>query len=91
MGDAVTAGTVSTDSGLRIEVTATGEDTTLAGIRRLVEQAQARLLAGAAPCRPRRGLAVLVRARRRGRDRSGVDAAGYARPGRRPGDRPRSW
>lgn len=40
VGDAVTAGTVSTDSGLRIEVTATGEDTTLAGIRRLVEQAQ---------------------------------------------------
>lgn len=41
VGDGVTAGTVSTDSGLRIEVTATGEDTTLAGIRRLVEQAQA--------------------------------------------------
>jgi Cu2+-exporting ATPase len=39
-GEAVTAGTVSTDSGLRVEVTATGEDTTLAGIRRLVEQAQ---------------------------------------------------
>jgi Cu2+-exporting ATPase len=39
-GDTVTAGTVSTDSGLRVEVTATGEDTTLAGIRRLVEQAQ---------------------------------------------------
>jgi len=36
----VTAGTVSTDSGLRVEVRATGEDTTLAGIRRLVEQAQ---------------------------------------------------
>jgi Cu2+-exporting ATPase len=40
VGDAATAGTVSTDSGLRVEVTATGEDTTLAGIRRLVEQAQ---------------------------------------------------
>ncbi len=40
-GDEVTAGTVSTDSGLRVEVTATGEDTALAGIRRLVEQAQA--------------------------------------------------
>ncbi len=39
-GEMVTAGTVSTDSGLRVEVTATGEDTTLAGIRRLVEQAQ---------------------------------------------------
>lgn len=40
LGDLVTAGTVSTDSGLRIEVVATGEDTALAGIRRLVEQAQ---------------------------------------------------
>ena len=40
-GDLVTAGTVSTDSGLRVEVTATGDDTTLAGIRKLVEQAQA--------------------------------------------------
>ena len=39
-GDPVTAGTVSTDSGLRVQVTATGEDTTLAGIRRLVERAQ---------------------------------------------------
>ena len=40
VGDQVAAGTVSTDSGLRVEVTATGDDTTLAGIRRLVEQAQ---------------------------------------------------
>ncbi|MBA3019501.1 heavy metal translocating P-type ATPase [Propionicimonas sp.] len=40
VGDQVTAGTVSTDSGLRVEVTATGDNTTLAGIRRLVEQAQ---------------------------------------------------
>ncbi|MCC6497280.1 MAG: cadmium-translocating P-type ATPase [Propionibacteriaceae bacterium] len=39
-GDAVTAGTVATDSGLRIEVTATGDDTALAGIRRLVSEAQ---------------------------------------------------
>jgi Cu2+-exporting ATPase len=39
-GDPVTAGTISTDSGLRVEVTATGEDTALAGIRRLVEEAQ---------------------------------------------------
>uniref|UniRef100_UPI001F0CBEFB HAD-IC family P-type ATPase n=1 Tax=Microbacterium sp. CPCC 204701 TaxID=2493084 RepID=UPI001F0CBEFB len=39
-GDAVTAGTVATDSGLRVEVTATGDDTTLAGIRRLVAEAQ---------------------------------------------------
>ncbi|MCP2636304.1 copper-translocating P-type ATPase [Microbacterium sp. HD4P20] len=40
VGDAVTAGTVATDSGLRVEVTATGEDTALAGIRRLVAEAQ---------------------------------------------------
>nr|WP_205834946.1 heavy metal translocating P-type ATPase [Microbacterium sp. CFH 90308] len=40
VGDAVTAGTVATDSGLRVEVTATGDDTTLAGIRRLVAEAQ---------------------------------------------------
>jgi Cu2+-exporting ATPase len=40
VGDHVVAGTVATDSGLRIEVTATGEDTALAGIRRLVAEAQ---------------------------------------------------
>ncbi|MGC5629435.1 heavy metal translocating P-type ATPase [Georgenia sp. Z1344] len=39
-GDQVVAGTVATDSGLRVEVTATGDETTLAGIRSLVEQAQ---------------------------------------------------
>ncbi len=41
VGDPVVAGTVATDSGLRVEVTATGEDTTLAGIQRLVADAQA--------------------------------------------------
>ena len=40
-GDVVTAGTVATDSGLRIRVTATGDDTALAGINRLVAEAQA--------------------------------------------------
>lgn len=40
VGEQVTAGTVATDSGLRVEVTATGDDTTLAGIRRLVADAQ---------------------------------------------------
>ncbi|MEI3866388.1 heavy metal translocating P-type ATPase [Microbacterium sp. CCNWLW134] len=39
-GDPVTAGTVATDSGLRVEVSATGEETTLAGIQRLVTEAQ---------------------------------------------------
>ena len=40
VGDQVVAGTVATDSGLRVEVTATGDDTALAGIRRLVSDAQ---------------------------------------------------
>jgi P-type Cu2+ transporter len=40
-GDLVAAGTVSTDSAIRVEVTATGDDTALAGIQRLVAQAQA--------------------------------------------------
>ncbi len=40
-GDRVVAGTVATDSALRVRVTAVGEGTALAGIRRLVEQAQA--------------------------------------------------
>ncbi|MVT27397.1 heavy metal translocating P-type ATPase [Nesterenkonia alkaliphila] len=39
-GDAVTAGTVATDSGLRVRVTAIGDDTTLAGINPLVADAQ---------------------------------------------------
>ena len=40
-GDRVVAGTVAVDSAIRVRVTAVGEQTTLAGIRRLVEQAQA--------------------------------------------------
>ncbi|WP_413544232.1 heavy metal translocating P-type ATPase [Citricoccus nitrophenolicus] len=40
-GDPVVAGTVATDSGLRVEVTAVGEDTALAGIQQLVADAQA--------------------------------------------------
>jgi Cu2+-exporting ATPase len=41
VGDRVVAGTVSTDSAIRVEVTAVGDDTTLAGIQRLVAEAQA--------------------------------------------------
>lgn len=41
VGDEVVAGTVATDSGLRVEVTATGDETALAGIQRLVAEAQA--------------------------------------------------
>ncbi|MEV4841145.1 heavy metal translocating P-type ATPase [Nonomuraea sp. NPDC049486] len=40
-GEQVVAGTVATDSGLRVEVTAIGDDTALAGIQRLVADAQA--------------------------------------------------
>ncbi|MGH8899060.1 MAG: heavy metal translocating P-type ATPase [Egibacteraceae bacterium] len=39
-GDRVVAGTVATDSGVRVRVEAVGEDTALAGIRRLVAEAQ---------------------------------------------------
>ena len=39
-GDRVVAGTVATDSAIRVEVTALGGDTALAGIRRLVAEAQ---------------------------------------------------
>lgn len=40
-GDAVVAGTVATDSSVRVRVTAVGDQTALAGIQRLVEEAQA--------------------------------------------------
>src|SRR3954452_14884887 len=39
-GDTVVAGTVSTDSAIRIRITAVGDDTALAGIGRLVAEAQ---------------------------------------------------
>src|SRR5690606_740539 len=40
-GDTVLAGTVTTDNALRAQITAVGEDTALAGIQRLVADAQA--------------------------------------------------
>jgi Cu2+-exporting ATPase len=40
-GDTVVAGTVATDNSVRVRITAVGEDTALAGIRRLVAEAQA--------------------------------------------------
>jgi len=39
-GEVVVAGTVATDSGLRVQINAIGDDTTLAGINRLVAEAQ---------------------------------------------------
>jgi P-type Cu2+ transporter len=41
VGDRVVAGTVATDSAIRVRIDAIGEDTALAGIGRLVAQAQA--------------------------------------------------
>jgi Cu2+-exporting ATPase len=41
IGDRVVAGTVSTDSSIRVRVTAVGDATALAGIQRLVAEAQA--------------------------------------------------
>ncbi|MFG1782078.1 copper-translocating P-type ATPase [Rhodococcus oryzae] len=40
VGDRVVAGTVTTDSALRVQITAVGDDTALAGIQRLVSEAQ---------------------------------------------------
>jgi Cu2+-exporting ATPase len=40
VGATVVAGTIATDSAIRVEITAVGDDTTLAGIRRLVAEAQ---------------------------------------------------
>nr|WP_085999734.1 heavy metal translocating P-type ATPase [Nocardia thailandica] len=40
LGDRVVAGTVTTDSALRVRITAVGSDTALAGIQRLVAEAQ---------------------------------------------------
>ena len=65
-GAAVVAGTVVTDSSMRVRVDAVGEDTALAGIRRLVEQAQQSTSQGAGAGRPGGGRAVLLRRRRRG-------------------------
>jgi Cu2+-exporting ATPase len=41
IGDRVVAGTVSTDSALHVQITAVGDDTAVAGIQRLVADAQA--------------------------------------------------
>ena len=41
VGDQVVAGTIATDSAVRVRVEAVGDDTALAGIQRLVQEAQA--------------------------------------------------
>ncbi|WP_144763327.1 copper-translocating P-type ATPase [Curtobacterium sp. 9128] len=40
VGDRVVAGTVATDSSIRVRITATGDDTALSGIQRMVAEAQ---------------------------------------------------
>ncbi len=78
-GDLVVAGTVATDSGLRVEITAVGEDTALdpaPGLR-----GTELFFAGATDRRSRRCLVVLVRPRRRHHHCGGVDTAGAAGPG----------
>jgi Cu2+-exporting ATPase len=64
-GDRVVAGTVATDSALRVRVDAVGEGTALAGIRRLVEQAQASRSRAQAIADRAAGAAVLLRQHRR--------------------------
>ena len=54
VGDRVVAGTVSTDSAIRVRVDAVGDDTALAGIQRLVADAQAVTVAGPGARRPLR-------------------------------------
>ena len=74
-GDRVVAGTVSTDSAIRVRVEAVGDDTALAGIQRLVAEAQAERQPGPGPGRPLRGPAVLRGHRGRDRDLRGVVGA----------------
>ena len=75
VGDRVVAGTVSTDSAIRVRVDAVGDDTALAGIQRLVAEAQESTVAGPGARRPGRRAALLRRHRRRGRHGHRVVAA----------------
>ncbi len=63
-GDRVVAGTVATDGAVRVRVEAVGDDTTLAGIQRLVDGGAGVAVAGAGARRPRRRDPVLRRGRR---------------------------
>ena len=64
VGDRVVAGTVATDSAIRVRVDAVGDDTALAGIQRLVAEAQRVQRSSAGARRPLRRAAVLRRCRR---------------------------
>ena len=80
-GDRVVAGTVVTDSAVRVRVDAVGEETALAGIRRLVEQAQASGSRAQALADRAAGAAVLVRPRGRARHPGRLAGPRRARPG----------
>ncbi len=84
VGSTVVAGTVATDSGIRVEVTATGEDTALAGISKARRRRAGIRIARPAAGRHRRRLAVLVRPGRRDHHRGRLVPAGITRRGRHP-------
>ena len=88
-GDRVVAGTVATDSALRVRVDAVGEDTALAGIQRLVAEAQGSRSRAQALADRAAAAALLRRGRRGSGDVRGVDAAGRGRR-RRHADRHRA-
>ena len=72
-GAEVIAGTINGSGSLRVRVTATGEQTALAGIMRLVEEAQQQQVAHPGAGRPGRRLAVLHRPGRGSPHRRGLD------------------
>ena len=75
-GDRVVAGTVSTDSAIRVRVDAVGDDTALAGIQRLVAEAQSSRSRAQALADRFAALLFYVAAGRRPRDVPGVVALG---------------
>ncbi len=82
LDDRVVAGTVATDSSVRVRVEAVGDDTALAGIQRLVAEAQSSQSRGAGARRPLRRVAVL---RRRGRRTGDLHRLGLHRRHQRGG------
>ena len=82
VGDRVVAGTVSTDSAIRVRVDAVGEDTALAGIQRLVAEAQDVPLPrpGRSPTGPPRCCSTSPPARPRSPASSGWRSATPTRP-----------
>ena len=75
-GDPVVAGTIATDNSVRVRVTAIGEDTALAGIRRLVAEAQASSSRAQALADRAAALPLLLRRRHRRPDLHLLDPDG---------------